>query len=127
MRTREIPYVEWPEFFHEFSRRHADWLVTVRVLDPRLGDQVEARDLPLAGIVWGTWESGAIAIHLGGSEGVLEHPIERPLRVWVESEDDGAERALEIESSDGSKTILEFRVTHLPEMVDGLAEWPASS
>jgi hypothetical protein len=127
MRTREIPLEEWPEFLREFGRRHEDWLATVRVLGPRLGDQVEARELPLTGIV-GDAESGSISIHLGRpSETTLEHPIERPLRVWVELEDNGAERALEIESANGDKTILEFRVTHPPEMVDGMLEWPTAT
>lgn len=127
MRTREVPFEEWPEFFREFGRRHEDWLATLRVLGPSLGDQVEARELPLTGIV-GDRESGSISMHFGRlSEGALEHPIERPLRVWVELEDNGAERALEIESANGDKTILEFRVTHPPEMVDGIVEWPTAT
>jgi len=120
MRNRQIPRAEWYEFFQEFSRRHEDWLVTVRVMNQRIGSQVEARELPLEGIVADP-EATSISIHLGRSpEKHVEHPVEKPLQVWLELEEDGSERALEIVSATGTKTILEFRVTQPAEMVDGL-------
>jgi len=120
MRNRQIPRAEWYKFFQEFSRRHEDWLATVRVMNQRIGAQVEARQLPLEGIVADP-EATSISIHLGRSpEKHVEHPVEKPVQVWLELEEDGAERALEIESATGTKTILEFRSALTPEMVDGL-------
>lgn len=122
MKNRQIPHAEWYEFFQEFSRRHEDWLVTVRVMNQRIGSQVEVRELPLEGIVADP-EATSISIHLGRSpEKHVEHPVEKPLQVWLELEEDGAERALEIVSATGTKTILEFRVSQPAEMVDGLVE-----
>lgn len=121
MRNRQIPRAEWVPFFESFGRRHEGWLSTVRVVDPSIGAQVEARDLPLEGIVVDPLASGLISILLGrGSGANLEHPIEDPRQVWVEMTESGAEAALEIESAGGRKTILEFRVAALPETVDGL-------
>jgi len=127
MRNRQVPRTEWVRFFEGFTRRHQGWLATVRVVDARLGAQVEATDLPLEGIVVDAAARGPISILLGaGPQANVEHPIEKPEQVWVEMTEKGAEAALEIESAGGRKTILEFRAAVLPEMVDGLASEPAS-
>jgi Family of unknown function (DUF5335) len=121
MRNRQVPRSEWFNFFQEFTRRHDGWLVTVRVLDPRFGSQVEARDMPLEGIVSAADASGPISIHVGSSlERHLEHEIAEPKQVWVELSEEGAEEALEIESGEGTRTILQFRAAGLPETVDGI-------
>ena len=39
----------------------------------------------------------------------IEHEVENPLQVWVELADDGVEEALDIESEDGTKTLVIFR------------------
>lgn len=121
MRTRQIPRAEWFSFFEGFNRRHEGWLATVRILGPTLGAQVEAQDLPFEGIVADP-QASSLSLHLGKSSGShVEHPVERPIQVWLELTDDGADSALEIESENGVKTILQFRSAVLPEMVDGLA------
>lgn len=121
MRNRQIPRTEWFRFFQDFSTRHEDWLVTVRVLNPRLGSQVEARDLPLEGIVADPAGKQPISIHLGRDpRDHIEHEISDPVQVWVELADNGAEEAIDIESVDGTKTILQFRAAALPEAVDGI-------
>ena len=121
MRNRLVPRAEWQSFFRGFSDRHEDWLVTVRVLSPGLGSQVEARDLPLQGIVSGPAVRGPITIHLGRRpERHVERVVEDPKQVWVELSEEGAEEALSIESNDGTKTILQFRSAPLPQEVDGI-------
>lgn len=121
MRNRLVPRAEWFRFFQEFSRRYEGWLVTVRVLHPSFGSQVEARELPLEGIVSAADASGPISLHLGGAASNVEHEIGSPRQVWVELDESGAEDALGVVSEDGTKTIVEFRVPSLPETVDGLA------
>src|ERR1700736_3449436 len=101
MRDRQVPRAEWFSFFREFSERHADSPATVRILSPRFGCQVEARDLPLEGIVADHMGRGPISIHMGReSERHLEHEVEHPIQVWVELAENGAEEALDIESED---------------------------
>lgn len=125
MKNRQVPHAEWPRFFEGFTRRHQGWLTTVRVVDERLGAQVEARDLPLEGIVVDAESRGPISILLASpSRTNIEHPVQRPEQVWVEMTEQGAEAALEIVSVGGARTILEFRGAVLPEMVDGLAGEP---
>jgi hypothetical protein len=123
MQNRQVPQSEWFTFFKGFSRRHEDWLVTVRVVSSRLGSQVEARDLPLEGIVATPDGQGPISIHVGRAvDKHMEHEVVEPLQVWVELTDDGGEAALEIESRDGTKTILQFRSAPPPEAVDGILQ-----
>jgi hypothetical protein len=115
MRDRQVPRAEWFNFFRGFSERHEDWPATVRILSPRFGCQVGARDLPLEGIVAGRTGRGPISIHMGRDpKNHVEHEVEKPIQVWVELADDGAEEALDIESEDGTKTLVIFR----PETVD---------
>jgi hypothetical protein len=115
MHDRQIPRTEWFNFFRDFSRRHEDSLVTVRVLSDRLGAQVEACDLPLEGIVASPNMGDPISIYVGRtSQQHLEHEVRNPRQVWLEMLDDGTEDALDIESEDGTKTLVLFR----PETVD---------
>jgi hypothetical protein len=109
MHNRLIPRSEWYRFFGDFSRRHEGTLATVRVLHPRLGSQVEARDMPLEGIVSAARADGPISVHLGRSaDGNLEHEIENPRQIWVEVSDGGGEEALAVISEDGTRTIVEL-------------------
>jgi hypothetical protein len=121
MATKSIPKADWGRFLAEFGRRHEGWLATVRVLDPRIGSQVEARDLPLEGAVLSPVDSGPISLHLGTApDRHIEHEVPDPREVWVETSANGAERALEMVSAGGARTIVEFRVPALPEEVDGV-------
>lgn len=120
--TREIARNEWPEFFDGFSRRHDGWLVTIELLDKDLGDQIEAEDQKLKGIVAEPrHDPTTIDIMIGNSpDGGSTHIIDRPTRVRVEETQPGAEGALEIESEDHGTTLVRFRSAVLPETVDGV-------
>lgn len=122
-KSRSIPLGEWPRFFDEFGRSHEGWLVTVRILDPKLGAQVAALDLPFEGIVADSLTPGRVSLYLGRpATANLEHEVDEAVRVWLAVAENGAEEAIEIESRDGTKTIVEFRRAALPVTVDGLLE-----
>jgi hypothetical protein len=109
MRNRLVPRAEWFQFFTDFSHRHEGALATVRVLHPRLGSQIEARDLPLEGLVSSARANGPISVHLGDSaDRHLEHEIEDPRQIWVEMSEEGGEEAVAVISEDGTRTIVEF-------------------
>ena len=111
MPTQEIPRNQWSEFLNRFSRQHEGWLVTL-----------EAHGLPLEGItIAGGDDSKGIAISAGRTlEHHLTHTILAPAHMWIQRTNQGAEAALEIESEDNSKTLVRFRSSVLPEMVDGV-------
>jgi len=122
MPTREVPRGEWGPFFKGFTQMHQGWLCTMEVLSPAIGAQIEARALPFAGV---SAERGsgepAIRITLGNLEGArVSHVIDGAERVHLEQTDEGADLTLEIEAA-GAKTLVTFRVSALPETVDGVA------
>jgi Family of unknown function (DUF5335) len=128
MRNRLVPRSEWFQFFDAFSRRHQGRIATVHVFGPGIGYQTEARSMPLEGVVSNADATGPIAIYLGAAPpGTnIEHEIDEPKQVWVELTDSGAEKALQVESKDGTKTMLELRAARIrPEPVAAGAGQPS--
>jgi uncharacterized protein DUF5335 len=122
MRTVEIPREAWVQQLNEFTAIHEGWLVSLDVLDPELGAQPEIVNLPLVGVSADRIDQdGAIALSvMVAATGHFTHVIQGVTRIYVERADDGADAALEIESGDGTRTILRFHVAALPETVDGI-------
>jgi hypothetical protein len=120
--TREIERNEWPDFFDAFSRRHDGWLVKIEILDKEMGDQVEAENQKLRGIVAERRrDPRTIEILIGNSPNEIStHTIDRPTHVWIEETAEGADAAVEIESEDHGTMLLTFRSSALPETVDGV-------
>lgn len=105
--TREIPRNDWSRFLEGFTRRNLERPATVQVLGPRLGAQYEARRLALQGIFLERSQT-TITIVLGESPTLMEHPIGLPAHVWVQTSDEGLEKAIEIEAADETRTIVEL-------------------
>lgn len=126
MKTLEVPRSEWREFADAFSRQHTGWLVTFEALDPALGAQEIARDVALSGITAdrepGHDEITIIVAEPSGRR--LTHRVSSPVSLHLLQNEEGADEALEAETTSGSKTILSFRSPMRPEMVDGLAREP---
>ena len=122
MRTVEIPRAEWVQRLNEFSAVHEGWLVSLDILGPDLGAQHQIDNLPLLGIcAERTDHDRTIEVSVGRSGGEhLTHMIEAAVRISIARTDDGADAALQVESADGTKTILRFRTAALPETVDGI-------
>ena len=123
MSTEEIPRKQWAAFFDGFSRRHQGWLVTVEILGPDIGDQVEARELPLEGITAELRDAGKdeIEIFVGARPGShLSHKVISPEKVYLKRSEEGADEVLEIASKEVA-ALLRFRSAVLPEMVDAVA------
>jgi Family of unknown function (DUF5335) len=120
---KEIPREEWGEFLDSFSRQHEGWLVTVEVLGEEIGAQVEAEGKPLEGITAelnnGGVDSIIITVGLTPAEHVT-HNITAPTHIRLEQAENGANMALQIESSEGVTTLVRLRSAMLPEMVDGV-------
>lgn len=122
MPTREIQRDEWVSFFDSFSNRHRRWLVTLEILEPEIGDQTEARELPLEGITAELNERGPdqIEIIVGGqSDSYLRDTVVDPKEVWLKSSAAGADEVLEIKGENRT-VLIRFRSAMRPELVDGL-------
>jgi len=123
--TQQIPRKEWSAFFDSFSRKHEGWLISMELMAPELGDLVEVRDRPLAGITAELRRGGSDSIVLifGRAPSHLTHIIAKPTRVWLKQAADGADEALEIEAQDAPTALLRFRSPRRTEEVDGNFPW----
>ena len=111
MHTTEIPRRVWTNRLDEFSRAHEGWPVSLDVLAESIGAQSAFRQLSFAGITAEPSDGGTIAITAAvPCGGFLTHTIHSPVHVFIEEDDAGADAALEIESADGTKAILQFRI-----------------
>ncbi len=128
MATQEIRRDDWVSFFDSFSRQHAGWLVTVEVSRLDIGAQTEARELPLDGISADLKGPGSdkIAVVVRTRHGDLTHTMTEPLKVRLQETEQHAHQALQIESADGTSTIVRFRSTMPTERVDGFVRWTAT-
>lgn len=84
--------------------------VTIEVLGKDLGDQIQAQRLPWHSLIYDP-SNDILELSVGGSDHrvpvVLRHEIHHPSRVWTE-ESEGSVRAISIEASDESQTIVHF-------------------
>jgi Family of unknown function (DUF5335) len=110
MQTREIPREQWIRYFDDFSKGHEGWIVTLELLGPDIGDQEEVNRLPLVGISADVKaHENRIEIIVGGKpDADVTRFIERPTHVWVKESRMPGDEAIEIESEDGLKTLLNF-------------------
>lgn len=106
MQTKEIPQNQWRQFFDDFSKQHAGWVIDLEVIGREIGDQQEVNDLPLVGITADAKGSEpGLEITAGQTtDSHVTHIINRPRHVWVKQPGN----SIEIEAEDGTKTILNF-------------------
>ena len=112
MRTHDISGDQWRSFFNDFSQLHQDEHVNVETIGGRDHDvQPRLCDLPLLGIVSARRESAqeewieVVARDASGAPAT--HAIADPSRV-CQAEENGRTVALQIESADGSITMIRF-------------------
>ena len=110
MATREITREQWSSELDAFGAQHEGWIVTLEVMGENLGDQFEARGLPLTGIaVELDRQPERIEIMVGGRvDAHLTHVVEGPCRVWLREPDAPGDEVIEVECDDGTRTLLYF-------------------
>jgi len=125
--SRAIPPAEWTAFLDAFSRSHAGWLTTLQIVSEKAPVEVEARRLPLEGIV-ADEEKGLgrrISIFLGWEGRTrLTHAVVAPSLLRQEQTGEGADVGLELVAGDGTKTLLRFSSPTRPVLADGLPGRP---
>ncbi len=114
MVSREIPREQWISYFDEFSRNHEGWIIALKVIGSDIGDQDEANGLPLVGISADIKDrENRVAIIVGGrSDTDVNRIINSPRRIWVKEDKLPGDEAIEVESDDGTRTLVTFH--HIP-------------
>jgi hypothetical protein len=111
MQTREIPKPNWGHYLQALGNHKAYQPVRVHVESEELGAQPLAEGLPLVGISVEAKGSHADAIELtlgGPGQGDFTHMIDRPSHLWVEEDEAGEVRAIDIEDAQKVKTLIFF-------------------
>jgi hypothetical protein len=107
--TTEIPREAWNTFFTRFSEDHETQFVAVEVMGGEIGAQIEGRSLLLGGISPADKDGQALALTLDSVNGEhLTHMVNHPTHVWLQRTADNTDEALEIESADGTRTLVRF-------------------
>ena len=117
MRTRLISHREWRSFFRDFSRIHDAAMINISVAAPGEGSHDEVMNQSLRGI---SEDRDEIFVHTGN--GADRPHLARRVRnvdsVLLLQTDEGADSEVDIDSIDGSRTVVRFRSPALPELLD---------
>jgi hypothetical protein len=109
--TLEIPRSSWPDHFRGLIDTHEGWGVTIEVLDQELGDQLALHGLTLRGMTLESKGSAAgdILIEAGDAPDFSSYRIHQPRVIRVVQTRPGLEADLQIESLDGTTTLVLLR------------------
>ena len=114
METLTIPPDQWTVRLNRLSDAFEGWPVSLDVIAGADGQPREFNQIPLLGIT--AEPNGPIVISVARPTGEhVTHIIESPTRVLLGRTDRGANAALEIESADGTRTVLRFRSTEVDD------------
>jgi len=122
MPSRDLAQPSWRDELDSFSRTHAGWRVSVRTTTAGGEETFAARDVPLVGVARTAPDTQDIEVAVGDRDHVA-HIIPDATAVRVELTPEGADRALVIDSADGTRTTLQFESPMRPEEVDGIPEF----
>jgi hypothetical protein len=120
MEVRPLAVDSWTAELDAFSRQHDGWLVSITTLAPDGRVAVAAHNRPLLGVSRVSRDSNDIAISVGDKKTHLTHDVRDAVALRIDLTNDRVERALVIDSKDGSTTSVEFRSPARVEEVDGL-------
>jgi hypothetical protein len=108
--TEEIPRRKWDAFFATFTYRYQYWPVTIEQVGPDMGYRMLAGNRPLISIAARPSDPGStILIGLAtatpaGASGCFA--VSAATHVWLKRNENGVDEALEIETADGTVTLL---------------------
>lgn len=120
MSVHDVPRARWAGMLEQFSRAHRGWLASVACVRP--GPELASHTgwYPLESVTVARTGTRVTAIQITFQAGPTVR-VNAPRTLGVDTREDGAERALEIDQAGGEFVRLVFRATALPEEVDGIA------
>jgi len=123
--TIEIPRASWRRELAAFSAAHQDWLISVEIVSRDFGTQPSFDGLPLVGVTYEPLDHGAIVVAAGRSAHAhVTHVVRGPTHMRIVPTETGAEAALEIDATDGTRTVVRLRAAALRDTADSVAGWP---
>ena len=107
-RREELTRQGWPDYFETVTKDAEGYDVTIEVVGPELGDQLEAEKLPLAYLAYDN-KDDVFIVAVGGRDRrypVLRHMIEHPQKILADNLTADTPWAVEVVGSDGDQTIV---------------------
>jgi hypothetical protein len=109
----ELERSAWRAFFDDLTKEHEGWRATVEVTSVDFGDQLEAEALPFAFVEYD--KDDDIVVGVGGRDSrypvVLQHIVNGPQKVLVDSSAPNTATAIEVVGGDGTQTIISLSPT----------------
>jgi hypothetical protein len=115
--TEEIPLERWASFARDLSSQHLGWHVWIEALGRETGDQPVLDGMPLQGMSYEREGSaaGSLLIEAGDRPDLFIHQVSGPRCLRVAHVSPGALLFIQLESSDGSVTLVRLqRMLSLP-------------
>ncbi|SRR5260370_41467 len=103
MTIRKLEKSEWRAFFDGISKLLEGKQAEIEVASLALGDQIEAKWLPLLGLTYDP-KDDLFEVALDG----VDHMIPKPREIYVD-DDVGGLMSIEIVGADGSRQIIKLR------------------
>ena len=119
MRMITLPMTSWRSSLDTMSRQFAGMMVSVDVDRPDFGVHTEVRSQRLAGV---TADRSGIVVQVAHGAEHLGHTIADAAEIRFEETSEGALRAVEVDSRDGTRTTVRFRSPLLPALLDPAVE-----
>src|ERR1700733_10389618 len=113
---RDLPSESWRAYFDGLSRQLGAVEATVEIDGSDLGAQIEAESLTLTGISYDDRDK-VLVINLaepGSPLDEIEHMVQQPRRIAVDSTGTILPNAIEAEDAEGQRTLVELRA--VPEL-----------
>ncbi len=103
MATKKLDRSQWEGYFDRVSQGLTATMAEIEVAGLKLGDQVEAEWIPLAGL---SYDPKSDLFEVLSEQ--LDHLIKRPREIYV---DDGVEglRSVEVIDGDGNHQIIQLK------------------
>jgi hypothetical protein len=99
---------EWSAYLAELSRQAEGYRTTIEVLGEDIGDQIEAREMPLRELAFDPREGIALSLGEMDSE-TLRHVMPEPVDLET-TDEPGVPSALMVEQADGLRTVIRLEV-----------------
>ena len=106
--TQELPRADWRVYFDGLSRDLPTVEATVEIEGLDLGAQVEAESLVLTGISYDDRDD-VLVVGLGGVRERLEHLVQQPKRILVDSTLGVLPTTIEVHDGEGHRTLIRLR------------------
>jgi hypothetical protein len=114
--TQELPRDSWRTYFDDLSRHLGAVDATIEIDAGDLGAQTEADRLILTGISYDDRDDVLVFMlaEPGANREDLEHMVQRPQRIVVDSAAAALPKTIEVEDGEGQRTLVELRAA--PEL-----------